>query len=670
MDAGTPQDDASLETDPDASARDDEPSGKDIVLKRRVEIEREFSRETDEEKRAKVIGLNRGNSDRILGHRTTEALILALSPEKAKEFPISEEENESPIDDEANEPIAIEQTENEETQEAPPPARDSSSQSADDEEVCYAGYPSDEEREEQPEQHPTSPPEIIAELSPEEKRVEVVQQCMTDLETIYDDIENDELNIVDQRCYNGCLKCSAGCFGLLKCCDCMEGCTKEGRCGRSCVACRYCAPTEKMSEDLKKAARIGSQLALTLVVPPREFLLLFWRSFELAFFVFSLAYAVVEAMDGFGDKRTLKIIALAFGVIDSCISIYDNVAQWRDTCKEIRDRRRKKKNFNLEKDAEANDVKKISAKGGGKFVAELMKKIVTYALIYPLLICDIYDIATPTQSDPNGVLEYVVFGVGCFLTILDVYLHRTYMLVKAAREIDKKRREIELVDDPMASTCHLSVCEIQWRLILHTVLVMIAHVFIVVAIAFEAIETNKDRADGVEALVSGTGMFMIACGLVLPLLSLGLFVGVNAFWVRAYFIDLFKSVCKEGEGLAKVVNDMGSASSRVSCFYRRVRSFETKAFRFADKMRAAFGDWRTIVVAVVYFVLMMIFVVLARANPAVAIGLAVTSIIADLLALSVAFYWLFILAVILLIVGTVVALVVLACVCCSCKTDD
>ena len=64
-----------------------EPSGKDIVLKRRVEIEREFSRKTNEEKRAKVIGLNRGHSDRILDHQTIKALILALSPEKPKEFP-------------------------------------------------------------------------------------------------------------------------------------------------------------------------------------------------------------------------------------------------------------------------------------------------------------------------------------------------------------------------------------------------------------------------------------------------------------------------------------------------------------------------------------------------------------------------------------------------------
>ena len=470
----------------------------------------------------------------------------------------------------------------------------------------------------------------------EEERTSAVIECINTCDEVCDHLENSTIEVIDKRCCNGCLWCCFRCFHFFSCsCWCCDNLGKWGS----------RLKPRKMTEDTKKVATIGSQLALTFIERPSQCLLLFWRSFELTFFVFSLIYAILEALDGFNDKGTLKILALVFGVTDSVVSVFDNIIEWKDMCKEWANRK-KSQGCDIERNAGEKSNRRTVSKRGGKVVLELMKKFIVYTLIYPLLICDIYDLATPTESNPNDTLEYVVVGIGCLLTLLDVYLHRTYMLIKAARDIDKKQKEVVGLAESMCLSC----CKIQWRIISHTVLIMISHVFIIVAIGFEAFETNKGRQDGENVQVSVAGWYMIACGLVLPVLSLGLFVGFNVFWIRRYFIDLFKSIFKKGEGLNKVLSEMKTKKKKKKVWQLYEQLSSEPEFSFSQKLRVVFCDWRSIMGSIVYVGLMVFFVFFAvsRVNLPVAIGLATTVLIADGLALLAVCLWLIGLAIAIL----------------------
>ena len=451
-------------------------------------------------------------------------------------------------------------------------------------------------------------------------------------------IEKGDFSIVDRKCCDCCLKCSVSCFGLLKCCDCMERCSRRGK---LCIACGACSG-KQFSNGEKEAFRNGLLAAIKFIDPPSKWALMFWRSFELSFLIFSLVYAAIAASQGFDDKRSLKIVHLVLTLLDLILFIYENGRQWKEFFNFYRDK--KKQNcVDLEKTkiVENTDSK---VRGSSKFLHELALKYVIHALMYPLIICDIYDIAS--EANGKGTFEYFVIGIGCLLTVVDVYLHRIYLLIKASRDIARKK-----MFGP-ERTDRVPCFRIEWRLVFHITCVMILHAFILASIAFEAIETNQDRIEGDEVKISGVGIFMIACGFCLPFISVVTFVGTNVFWIRTYFIEFFKSIWEQGESLGEGLNMQ--KKTRISNSFEKIRSFDAKSFRFIDRIKMSCSDWRTITVAVIYSGLMIALVVLSSVHqPISSYGLAATTLVADLIALSTALYWLFVLTIILTVVAIV-----------------
>ena len=467
----------------------------------------------------------------------------------------------------------------------------------------------------------------------------VLTQCVENLEEICEDIGNKETTIISDRCFNCSLKWCLRCLHSSSCCS-MKGCWD---CGKRvdahydfnitektcCVACRCCTADEEMTNGMKKSAIIGSRLALTLVKRPSRCLLLFWRILELFFFIFSLVYAVLQG------NEVLRNVSLVFSSINLSICVTINIIEWAKARQVWR-----KRNTRHYSDLEEKD-RRMSERGGN-IIHELMQKVLVYILVYPLLICDIY--ATFTQTNSNGTLKYVALGIGAALTVFDIYLHSAYMLVKAARDVEKTKTTMISED---SKSCLKWCCRIQWHVAAQIVWAMIIQGLIVATIAIEAKDNNKMSPLNVSTL----GKYMMACGLVLPLLSIGLFVGANLFWIRGYFIDLFRKTCKEGIS-AGSVHKLGTVSN----FYRTTSLHSLPECRFIDKIKMAFGDWRTIVFSITYFALIIVLVVLCvPVSLPVAISLAAVAFIANILAFLVALFGLFILAIYASIIGLLLA---------------
>ena len=532
------------------------------------------------------------------------------------------------------------------------------------------------------------------ELTPAEKekeRIEFVEECMDTLDEAYMTMDSRTIDIVDNKCCNCCLNASLLCYRASACCSklcCTSTC---------CAACRWATSGKKLDDGMKRAARYGFHLSLNFIRRPSRCLLLFWRIFELLFFVLSFALSIKQFLDQKDKKEKqynvylLGVMTFALSGFDSFISIIDNFMEWRDACKECKSERRERKQRkdDLERNRSRDDEHEGVKKRGGKVVLETMKKILVYALIYPLLICDmlqLFGIPEDKMDDGNmdddnkllDTLDYVLFGIGCFLTLFDVYLHRTFMLIRAARDIEKKR---EKATQERRSSC----CGIHWRLIAHTILIMIAQIFMLVAIGFSIVfDNNKKNNEGKDLKISSITFFMIACGFVLPIFSLVLFAAVNVFWEKTYFIDLFQAICKKGKNLPDVVDKMSrqKRSWRVERVYDQIKTVNiTTEFSFSDKIRFALGDFRIIVLSLIYTSLAAAFVV-ARSpyNPYTgstktednntfyaAAGYGGTSLIADLLTITVAMYWNFVIMAIMIIVATVI---VVSCLCSSNQRTD
>eukprot|EP00118_Oscarella_pearsei_P013606 m.110348 g.110348 ORF g.110348 m.110348 type:complete len:145 (+) comp37388_c0_seq4:2228-2662(+) len=125
---------------------------------------------------------------------------------------------------------------------------------------------------------------------------------------------------------------------------------------------------------------------------------------------------------------------------------------------------------------------------------------------------------------------------------------------------------------------------------------MIAHVAIMVTIGFIIEKENKEAKEVSDIQVNESGAFMIACGLLLPLFSFGLFIAVNSFWIKSYFIDIFECVCKEGKGLSETVQKMQQGQPqlrtwRVTQLYDKIKHHSQytadSGFSFKEKYRFA-----------------------------------------------------------------------------------
>eukprot|EP00118_Oscarella_pearsei_P008740 m.46541 g.46541 ORF g.46541 m.46541 type:complete len:982 (+) comp33710_c0_seq3:188-3133(+) len=543
-------------------------------------------------------------------------------------------------------------------------------------------------------------------LSPAEKRVASIEECMDALEEIYDEHEGEKLEVFDNKYCNSFVNCSIECHRHSDGCDRLESCTdrccqepkRKGKtdwCNFCCCGCRWASQGAKLSNPSKKAARMGARLSLTLVQEPSMWLLAFWRGFELAFFVLSLMVALVGLIlqkDESGGIQPYHAAAFAFSLCDIIISMVFNITQWKEIGKTSA-RTKERNSVDKEKlqhqgiEERGSSISGSQKKKGGKALMELLTKFLVYLMIYPLLICDIYDIVLSIINEPSSFnyVGYAVFGLGCLLTLFDVYLHRIYMLIKAARDISRKQKE--LAEDRNDSCC----CKFQWRLVSHTVLVMIVQICILVAIGFNIHKENKngnknEKIDKTntsgyfeyeysKSTITAGGFFMIVCGLLLPFLSLALFIAVNTFWVKSYFIDVFKCVCKEGKGLYEIVRKMNKAQPRIKTW--RVTAlfdqmeYENRAvggFSIRDKCRYAIGDCRTVFFSVVYFGLLIAFIYFAFDTGKTALGFVFVyvSIIADIFVLSVATFWILVVALILTVVVSFIAMVVQLCcqVCC------
>ena len=163
-----------------------------------------------------------------------------------------------------------------------------------------------------------------------------ILQSLDFLEENYEEIQKGELKIANAKCCTCCLKCSVSCFRLLKCCDCMERCSRRGGC---CIPCKVCSG-KSFSNDENEASLNGLIAAIEFIGPPSQWVSLFYRSFELSFFIFSIIYVTMEAFEGFDDKLLLKIVALALTPVDLVLSIWENVTEWKETLRFYREKKK------------------------------------------------------------------------------------------------------------------------------------------------------------------------------------------------------------------------------------------------------------------------------------------------------------------------------------------
>ena len=207
---------------------------------------------------------------------------------------------------------------------------------------------------------------------------------------------------------------------------------------------------------------------------------------------------------------------------------------------------------------------------------ELIRNIVSELILYPLLICDMFDfIATESfrRQDSGEKINFSLFIVGGFYLVLSVYIARMLMIALSLFSL----RRIP----SSSSHTQQSYVKLMIKFGIHILGQLLLSIVIITAIGFKIRQENPTpNADGG---VNASWYLIVAIGIggLLPLLGIFSFFFTNIYKIRvmsvALWIDMvsllqgesFTSVAFAKEGIQK-------AKSKAKNFAKEVQLVETR----------------------------------------------------------------------------------------------
>lgn len=198
-------------------------------------------------------------------------------------------------------------------------------------------------------------------------------------------------------------------------------------------------------------------------------------------------------------------------------------------------------------DESETKVCKNKCYSGCKNTFDIVRVFITEVIIYPILICDIFEVITGRgyRGDSSGDrLGFSLFILSCISLVLYVYIARIVVLagtiinIKAVRTPNKGMR-INDTDHEIRQ----SALRYQIYFFIHVVLQMLAQILMFVAIGGKVRYDNRHfyvPGNTDESIhVSGFLWYMIVAGYVAPMMGNLTFFIVTYYWTQEFPIGLY-----------------------------------------------------------------------------------------------------------------------------------
>ena len=333
-----------------------------------------------------------------------------------------------------------------------------------------------------------------------------------------------------------------------------------------------------------------------------------------------------------------------------------------------------------------------------------IRVISTELILYPLLICDIFEVTTGRAFEPESHgdrLGIFLFVVSCVYFVLYVYVARIIILVGMIRNVVAVRKPEKALEQEGALThdnydpqIRKSAIWYQVSFVIHMILQMLVQVMMFIAIGGKIRYDNRhfyETGNSDESIhVSGYLWYMMVAGFFVPFMGFFSFFVVTFHWTNEFPIGVYFdmiSLMKMGScGAEELVNPIesikdkeGTARNMIS---RKISELKEdfnnlRNTKLVDKLSVPFTSPVLVVVCMVYFGLQLAFVLcaaLAVDQSTGGIGIQilngggwvvyyflalVVGIIANIYTFLVVGSWIVIIAVILGIIAMILALIVL-----------
>ena len=335
-------------------------------------------------------------------------------------------------------------------------------------------------------------------------------------------------------------------FQLCKCLNKKEkGSEKEKKPGE-----KKKPPATKLSPQLRKASSQGINMMKKVFFPALPHLLQdiwVYLEFGITMFAFIFGALSLDLKDG---SKAFNIVYLILTIISIILAIIDCFLYFVQMgscveCLKLCSRKCKKRGEEIEMELldefEADEKMgccRMSKKRKEKFNTyfELVRNIVSEAILYPLLICDLFDfivggVFRNVNSDDR--INFTLFVVGSLYLILSVYIMRIFLILGTVRSLSR------LPKMPNSSGSQVNnILLLKWFSI-HILFQVATHALLIISVALKIRHENPNFGEQESIFASSFLWIIIVLGGLIPIVGILTFFVTNYYYMREFTISFW-----------------------------------------------------------------------------------------------------------------------------------
>ena len=335
----------------------------------------------------------------------------------------------------------------------------------------------------------------------------------------------------------------------------------------------------ELSPQMQKAGSQGTNMLKKVFFPAMPALLQdLWVYLELIISLFAFAYGFVGYSTGLGTQRTFNILYLVLAIISTILALIDGFIYifqlgscarlFKYLCKKLKERRQRNRDGgDTEKlgDAKRGEEQEGSNKSCGciprmpeKYLTkfnqffELGRNVISELILYPLLVCDLFDFVALGGSQPEKEqdnVNFALFCIGSFYLVISVYIMRMLTIVGTLASL--VRLPLETSGGGQNQYLKLMI-----RFLVHALGQIVVHLLSIVAVGAKIRNENPEPLDDEDPInISPFLWAVIFLGWFVPMAGVLCFFVVNYYWTKEFSIGFWVDMISllQGQGFAEAV---------------------------------------------------------------------------------------------------------------------
>ena len=353
----------------------------------------------------------------------------------------------------------------------------------------------------------------------------------------------------------------------------------------------------KLTPELQKASSQGVEMLKKVFFPSMPALLQdLWVYLELSISLFAFIFGLVTFSSGTGTQRTFNIAYLALAVVGIILSLIDGfififyVSNMTKLIRKFLKSRlqRQHQESDLEQDGDKGEnheeqrkfcrcLPRMPEKWLTRFnqFFEIGRNLLSELLLYPLLVCDLFDfiaLGGAAPEDDEDRTNFGLFFIGSFYLVLAVYIMRIITIVGTM---------VSMLRLPLQATGgQKQYIKIMARFCFHALRQIFAHLLIILAVAAKIYNENPEILEDEDPInISPFLWSAIFLGWLIPLAGVLTFFVVNYYWTKEFSISFWVDMISllQGQSFADVVFSGEGMSATKETAEHVAEKVETKA---------------------------------------------------------------------------------------------